>query len=86
MRHHKMEGRTVMLYWPCATYINSNGEEVNLITYEGYDTLNAAKHQIQFWADWYGFTLTEAHIDIYPSGNKTCVAVLNLQKGIWEDV
>ena len=75
-----------MLYWPCAKYINGNGLVDDLITYEGCDTLNAAKQQIQFWADAHGFILTEAHIDTYPPGGKVCVSTLNLQEGTWDDV
>ena len=75
-----------VLYWPCAKYMNGSGAEYDLITYEGCDTLEAAKRQIQFWADAYGFILTEAHIDAYPPSGKVCVAALNLREGTWGDV
>lgn len=56
------------LYWPNAIILVSNHDEIGtdkVSTYEGALNEEAAKAQIELWANGYGFEIQQAWIDVY---------------------
>lgn len=58
------------LYWPCAVYVDKNGKEEYLSTYESHLNLDRARNVFRTWRQGYGFKLIRCWIDVYENGNK----------------
>ena len=58
------------LYWACAKYIDTNGREDSLFTYNSSSSLAEAQNVIKVWADEYKFNIIRAWVDVYEHGLK----------------
>lgn len=58
------------LYWACGRYIDSNGREDSLFTYNASMSEAEARGVIKFWAEECEFNIIRAWIDVYENGIK----------------
>lgn len=56
-------------YHPLARAIDGNGNEQDLLTYDGFSTLEECVKQFDLWQDHYGYVITKACVQIIKDGN-----------------
>ena len=68
------------LYWPRCTYLDKDGKQDSISTYDSCTTLSDALKQVNLWKNHYRFNILDAHIDIYDHGERIDTINLNLNE------